>query len=117
MLEGSEEEPGTVMKRFSLPDRVRFAVSAEAFAIVDRHEDPGPARRQEAGTVRRRGDSGWAPRDSASAGSPSPGIKVAGPAGAGGGETRLLSVSPWAPTTFMDLMGGCSLSIMDSASV
>jgi len=34
-LEGSQDEPGTVVKRFSLPDRVPFSVSAESFAIVE----------------------------------------------------------------------------------
>lgn len=34
-LEASEEEPRTVVKRFSLPERIPYAVSAETFAIVD----------------------------------------------------------------------------------
>jgi RHS repeat-associated protein len=46
-LEGSEEEPGTVMKRFSLPDRVPFAVSAETFVIVG----PGEEGRVERGSL------------------------------------------------------------------
>lgn len=34
-LAGSEEEPGTFTKRFSLPSSVPFSVSAEAFSIVE----------------------------------------------------------------------------------
>ena len=37
-LEASEEEPRTVVKRFSLPERIPYAVSAETFAIVDAGE-------------------------------------------------------------------------------
>jgi len=33
-LEASEEEPGTVTKRFSLPERIPYCVSAENFSIV-----------------------------------------------------------------------------------
>jgi len=45
-LEGSEKEPGTVTKRFSLPERVPYCVSAENFSIIEpgagvRTERPG----------------------------------------------------------------------------
>jgi len=33
-LEGTQEEPGSVFKRFSVPERIPFSVSAENFAIV-----------------------------------------------------------------------------------
>ena len=46
-LEGSEDEPATVLKRFSLPERVPYCVSAEPFAIVA----PGEVRRVESGRI------------------------------------------------------------------
>jgi RHS repeat-associated protein len=57
-LEGSEEEPGTVMKRFSLPDRVPFAVSAEAFVIVGPGEGGRVERGSLAGSERVSGEDG-----------------------------------------------------------
>jgi len=43
-LDGSQDEPGTVVKRFSMPERVPFSVSAENFAIVSPSQE-APADR------------------------------------------------------------------------
>jgi hypothetical protein len=90
-MEKVENGPTVMTKIFSLPPRAPFAVSERAFAIVDR--EAGPVRRPDRGALRRRGEYDRASRDTAS-GVQNPGIKVAGPSGTEGGETRLLSVSP-----------------------
>jgi len=46
-LEGSDEDPGRATKRFSLPERVPYCVSAEPFAIVA----PGEAGETESGAA------------------------------------------------------------------
>ena len=91
-MEKAENGPTVMTKIFSLPLRAPFAVSEKAFAVVDREADAGSVRRQDRGSLRRSGDLA---RASGEAASPlNPGIKVAGPEGAGGGEMGVLSVSP-----------------------
>jgi YD repeat-containing protein len=89
-MEKAENGPTVMTKIFSLPLRAPFAVSERPFAIVDR--EAGPVRRPDRGALRRRGEIVRGPEEAASP--LNPGIKVAGPSGTEGGETRLLSVGP-----------------------
>jgi RHS repeat-associated protein len=89
-MEKAQNGPTVMTKIFSLPLRAPFAVSERPFAIVDR--EAGPVRRPDRGALRRRGEIVRGPEEAASP--LNPGIKVAGPSGTEGGETRLLSVSP-----------------------
>jgi RHS repeat-associated protein len=54
-VEGSEEEPGTVTKSFSLPERIPFSVSAENFSII---EAGGEAQAERATKAELKGEKG-----------------------------------------------------------
>jgi len=54
-LEGTQEEPGSVVKRFSVPERIPFSVSADTFSIV---ESGGEAQAERAARAEFKGEKG-----------------------------------------------------------